>query len=313
MGNDIPVYVITGFLEGGKTSFTKFTLSQDYFNDGSKTLIILCEEGEVEYEEDFLKKYKAVVEVVEGEENLTRETFRALGKKHRPDRVIIEYNGMWMPKKVRELPFPYSWELYQTITVLDGSSFQLYLNNIKSLAMELLTYTDMVVFNRCTEETPIDNFNRSIKAVNRQAEVMFEDVNGETLYPEVILPYDVTKDEISLADEDYGIWYVECQDKPEVYEGKTISFKAMVMKNRDFPDDVFVPGRQVMTCCAADIRFLGFVCHYPGTKSLKNRQWVNVKAKYSWENDDIYGEEGPVLRAFEVTQTSAPKEEVVSF
>ena len=313
MGNDIPVYVITGFLEGGKTSFLKFTLAQDYFNDGSKTLLILCEEGEVEFEDDFLKKYNAVVEVVDEEASMTRETFRALGKKHKPDRVIIEYNGMWMPRKVRELPFPYSWELYQTITVLDGSSFQLYLNNIKSLAIELLTYTDMVVFNRCTEETPIDSFSRSIKAVNRQAEVMFETVDGDTLTPEAELPYDVSKDEITLADEDYGIWYVEAQDKPDVYKGKTICFKGMVMKSKEFPDDVFVPGRKAMTCCAADIRFLGFACQYKGTKALKNRQWVNVKAKYAWENNELYGEEGPVLKAIDVRPAEAPKDELVYF
>ena len=313
MGKDIPVYVITGFLEGGKTSFLKFTLAQDYFNDGSKTLLILCEEGEIEFEDDFLKKYNAVVEVLEEESDLTRENFRALGKKHKPDRVIIEYNGMWMPKKIADLPFPYSWELYQTITVLDGSSFQLYLNNIKSLAIELLTYTDMVVFNRCTEETPIDSFSRSIKAVNRQAEVMFETVDGDTLTPAVELPYDVTKDVITLADEDYGIWYVEAQDKPDVYKGKTICFKAMAMRSKDFPDNVFVPGRNAMTCCAADIRFLGFACEYDGASKLKNRQWVMVKAKYDWAFSDLYGEEGPVLKAVDISQTSAPKEELVYF
>ena len=169
MANEIPVYMITGFLEGGKTSFLKFTLQQDYFNDGSKTLLILCEEGETELDQEFMDKYHVVTETIEEESELNREYFREVGKRHKPDRVIIEYNGMWSPKNITQLPFPYSWELYQTITVLDGSTFQLYLNNIKSLAMELLTYTDMVVFNRCTQETPIDTFNRSIKAVNRRA------------------------------------------------------------------------------------------------------------------------------------------------
>lgn len=259
MANEIPVYMITGFLEGGKTSFLKFTLQQDYFNDGSKTLLILCEEGETELDQEFMDKYHVVTETIEEESELNREYFREVGKRHKPDRVIIEYNGMWSPKNITQLPFPYSWELYQTITVLDGSTFQLYLNNIKSLAMELLTYTDMVVFNRCTQETPIDTFNRSIKAVNRRAEVMFETKDGETLQPEDVLPYDRDQDVIHLEDEDYGIWYIDAQDNPDEYVGKTIVFKAMVMKNREFPADVFVPGRNAMTCCADDIRFLGFV------------------------------------------------------
>ena len=46
----IPVYLITGFLESGKTSFIQFTIQQDYFADGEKTLLIACEEGEEEYD-----------------------------------------------------------------------------------------------------------------------------------------------------------------------------------------------------------------------------------------------------------------------
>ena len=183
----------------------------------------------------------------------------------------------------------------------------------KSLAMELLTYTDMVVFNRCTQETPIDTFNRSIKAVNRRAEVMFETKDGETLQPEDVLPYDRDQDVIHLEDEDYGIWYIDVQDNPDEYVGKTIVFKAMVMKNKEFPADVFVPGRNAMTCCADDIRFLGFVCKYKDTASLKRRQWVMVTATFEWEYSDLYGEKGPVLRATEVAQTSAPKEDLVYF
>lgn len=313
MANEIPVYVITGFLEGGKTSFLKFTLKQDYFNDGSKTLLLLCEEGEEEFEEEFLEQYNCVCEVVEDKEQLTRAYFREMGKKHRPERIIIEYNGMWSPKELGELDLPSSWELYQTITVLDGSTFQLYLNNIKSLAIELLTYTDMVIFNRCDENTPVETFNRSLKAVNRNAEVMFENVKGEVIEPPVILPYDLDKDEIILEDEDYGIWYIDVQEHPENYEGKTIRFKAMTMKSNDFPQGVFVPGRKIMTCCEDDIRFLGFICKYDGIKNIKRRQWVYVTAEMKWEYADVYEEEGPVLYAKEVVLTSAPKEELVTF
>lgn len=311
--NDIPVYVITGFLEGGKTSFIRFTLQQDYFNDGSKTLLVLCEEGEEEFSAPFLKKYNCVVETVEEKEQLNRSFFREMGKKYRPDRVIIEYNGMWSPKEISSIDLPFSWELYQTITVLDGSTFQLYLNNIKSLAMELLTYSDMVIFNRCDENTPVESFNCSLKAVNRNADVMFEDKNGEVIEPPVILPYDITKDEIELGDEDYGIWYIDVQEHPENYKGKVIRFKAMAMKSKEFPENMFVPGRNIMTCCENDIRFLGFICVYDGVKTIKRRQWVRVTAVLKWEENSVYGEEGPVLYAREVVPAEAPKTETLTF
>ena len=313
MAEKIPVYVITGFLDGGKTSFLKFTLKQDYFNDGSKTLLILTEEGETEYEPEFLKEYHCVLETVEDREELTAEYFRRVGKKHRPERVIIEYNGMWPVKELADLDFPFSWELYQTITVLDGSTFQLYLNNIRQMAIDLLTYTDMVIFNRCDDNTPVETYNRSLKAVNRNAEVMFEDLQGDPIEPPLILPYDIEGDEITIEDDDYGIFYIDAQDRPELYLGKTLHFKGMVMKSGNFPKDTFVPGRNIMTCCEADIRFLGFLCRYERTPELQKRSWVSVTAVLKMEYSEVYGDEGPVLYASEVTSAAAPERETVSF
>ena len=39
---DVPVYLITGFLESGKTQFLDFTIQQDYFQIPEKTLLIVC-------------------------------------------------------------------------------------------------------------------------------------------------------------------------------------------------------------------------------------------------------------------------------
>ena len=52
----VPIYLITGFLESGKTTFLRFTLDQDYFQIDGKTLLILMEEGEEEYDTKALAK-----------------------------------------------------------------------------------------------------------------------------------------------------------------------------------------------------------------------------------------------------------------
>ena len=44
--DQIPVFLINGFLEAGKTDFIKFTMAQDYFQTEGTTLLLLCEEGE---------------------------------------------------------------------------------------------------------------------------------------------------------------------------------------------------------------------------------------------------------------------------
>ena len=54
---EIPVYLFTGFLDSGKTSFIRETVEDDQFSTGEKTLLIACEEGEVEYDETVLNKY----------------------------------------------------------------------------------------------------------------------------------------------------------------------------------------------------------------------------------------------------------------
>lgn len=68
---EIPIYLITGFLESGKTSFINFTVAQDYFQIDGPTLLITTEEGEVEYDEKELLKHNTVLEIVEGPEQFT--------------------------------------------------------------------------------------------------------------------------------------------------------------------------------------------------------------------------------------------------
>ena len=76
--------MINGFLESGKTEFITYTLGQPYFQVKGKTLLILCEEGEIEYEEALLKKSRTVVELIEDEEEFTAANLVELEKKHKP-------------------------------------------------------------------------------------------------------------------------------------------------------------------------------------------------------------------------------------
>jgi len=171
----VPIYLITGFLESGKTTFLRFTLDQDYFQIDGKTLLILMEEGEEEYDTKALAKNNTVVEVIEKEEDLTTERLEAMEIIHQPDRVVIEYNGMWLVSRFYDMKLPFGWGVEQQITCVDGSTFQVYMANMKSIFMDMVKYTDMVVFNRCKREDPLANYRRSIKVSNQSAEVIFED------------------------------------------------------------------------------------------------------------------------------------------
>ena len=307
-----PVYVINGFLESGKTEFISFTLAQPYFQIKGKTLLIVCEEGENEYDAALLKKSRTELELIEEEADFTPENLTALEKKHKPERIIIEYNGMWNYKNAK---LPWYWKIEQQITTIDGSTFPMYYTNMRSLLAEMIRKSEMIIINRCdTVKDQLNTYKRNIKAVNASADVIFEDANGEI--DEILeedLPYDLKQDVIVLDNEGYGIWYLDAMDHLERYVGKKLQFVAMVLKPENFPKGYFVPGRMAMTCCAEDMAFLGYACQHEGADSLKQKEWVKVTATVAREYWEDYKGEGPILHAISVEKTKAPKEEVISF
>lgn len=307
-----PVYMINGFLESGKTEFISFTLGQPYFRIKGKTLLILCEEGENEYDEELLAKSNTVVERIEEESDFTPEKLTNLEKKHKPERIVIEFNGMWNYKNAK---LPWYWKIEQQITLIDGSTFPMYYTNMRSLLAEMIRGSEMIIFNRCdTVRDQLNSYKRNIKAVNASADVVFEDSNGEI--DEILeedLPYDLNQETIFLDNQGYGIWYLDVIDHLERYVGKKIQFVAMVLKPEEFPNGYFVPGRMAMTCCADDMAFLGYACRFEGADSLKQKEWVRVTATVAREYWKDYNGEGPMLHAVSVEKTKAPKEEIISF
>lgn len=306
-----PVYIVNGFLESGKTEFICYTLAQPYFQVKGKTLLLVCEEGEEEYDEELLTESKTIMEVIEEEADFNADHLLELEKKHKPERIVIEYNGMWNFKNMK---LPWHWKVEQQITTIDASTFAMYFTNMKSLLAEMLRKSEMIIFNRCDEVEDLALYKRNVKAINQQAEIIFEDSEGEVNQIfEDDLPYNLNDPIIELNNEGYGIWYIDSLDNLDRYIDKTVQFTAMVLKPEGFPKGYFVPGRMAMTCCADDMAFLGFACEYDKADSLTNKQWVKVTAKVACEYFADYQGEGPVLKAVSVEQTKAPKEEIISF
>ena len=313
---DIPIYLITGFLESGKTTFINFTVAQEYFQIDEPTLLITTEEGEVEYDEKELLKYNTVLEVVENQEQFTPDYLKKLKRRYSPERVILEYNPLWSVKSLEEMEMPRGWGIVQEIVTVDASCFQIYMQNLnlKSIFMEMVQHADMVMFNRCRPEDPLPSFRRSIKVVNPACDVLFENEEGEinNIFEDA-MPYDLDADVIDIEDADYGIFYVDMEDHPERYRGKTVRFKGRVLKSEDAKAEFFVPGRMAMTCCADDTTFIGYICEFPKAKSLLMGQWVEVTAQVDWKYMPQYEGEGPVLIAKDIRSAKKPEVDLVYF
>ena len=314
---EVPVYLITGFLESGKTSFIRDVLASRDFADGQRTLLLLCEEGEEEYDEKDYARHNIEILSVENEADLTREFLEQAHRFYKPSRVFVEFNGMWDARKFAETVLPKRWEVVQTITLVDGRTFEVYLNNMRSMFSNIFGLTEMVIFNRCTQDQDLHKFRRSVKGINQQAMVAFEDDRGNQLeIGRSQPPYDLNADVIDIDDVDFGLWFLDMTESPDRYRNKKVKFLGKVMVPRKFPAGSFIPGRNAMTCCAEDIRFIGYICRTKEMKTKytpKQRDWVEVTAAVRYEYAKEYGGEGPILYATEIKSVPAPKDELVYF
>lgn len=311
---EIPVFIFMGFLESGKTKFCQETLVDRDFTDGEPSLLIVTEEGMEEYDEEQLKKRNISVVYLE-EEDINTDKLLDLQDEYEPQNVFIEYNGMWQLDKLFSIRVPKGWTIVQVITLVDASTFTVYNNNMKSLMAEHIQNGDMVVFNRCTDDSDINTMRMAVKTLNRRAQIIFENVNGQASIDqgELEIPYDMDADVIEIEDEDYGIFYIDASDNPGKYEGKVVKFKGQVYLPPQYKGKSFVPGRFAMTCCAEDVTFLGFKCNSMETPNLKDREWVTVTAKIKKEFYKEFDGDGPVLYAQKIEKASKPEEEIVYF
>lgn len=308
----IPIFLINGQLDSGKTSFISDTIEMGQFADAKKKLLIVCEEGEEEYDEKMIKDNGVDVVVLE-KEDFTAAKLKSLDEQYNPWVVIVEYNGMWDPKLILETEKPRGWEVYQSITIVNAEQFSNQWANMRSIVAETVKGVDMVVFNRCTSGMELGAYRRAVKALNSAVQIIFEDDKGDMMSIAEQLPYDINADIIEVEDCDYGIWYMDVNERPEVYKGKTVRFKGQVLKNKYFKDRNFVPGRKVMTCCADDTAFVGYICFYDKISELENKEWYTVTAEIKYEFQMAYKKKGPVLYASSVSPAQAPVDEFVYF
>ena len=310
----IPVYVFTGFLDSGKTKFIQETLEDTRFNAGERTLLLIFEEGEEEYDISSYPHQNVYLEVLD-QQTVTQKELKALAKKYKAQRVVAELNGMQLVGDIYSR-FPEEWVVAQEVMFADATTIMSYNANMRNLVMDKLVGGQMVVFNRLKPGEDTMHLHKLVRAANRKMDILYDYLDGTTAFDEIEdpLPFDINAPVITVKDEDYALWYRDVTEEPQKYAGKTVSFKGQVALLRREKEGMFAPGRFVMTCCVDDIQFCGVPCRYPQAKSLTPRSWVNVKATISAENHPLYqGDLGPVLTAIEVSPADPADPDVATF
>ena len=310
----IPVYAFTGFLDSGKTKFIQETLEDPRFNAGERTLLLVFEEGEEEYDFSAYPHQNVYLEVLD-QQSVTGKELQALAKKYKAQRVVAELNGMQMVGDLYTR-FPEDWIVAQEVMFADSTTFMAYNANMRNLVMDKLVGAQMVVFNRLEQGADTMPFHKIARAANRRVDILYDYTDGTTAFDDIQdpLPFDINAPVIEIKDEDYALWYRDITEEPQKYDGKTVCFKAQVAMLRREKNGMFAPGRFVMTCCEDDIQFCGIPCRYNGASKLESRSWVRVNARISAEKHPLYkGDLGPVLTAISVGPAAPAEPDVATF
>ena len=311
---EIPVYLFTGFLEAGKTSFIAETMRDPNFNDGKrKYLIIQCEEGEEELDPTQLGDNISYA-VFDDVQRLTPDRLSALQKRNGAEIVVVEYNGMWNLDNFYNA-LPENWTVYQEIAVIDATTALSYNANMRQLMVDKLTGCEMAVFNRVSSDIDKTALHKLVRGVSRRANICYEDLAGEIEFDQMEdpLPFDLEAAVIDIADDDFAIFYRDMSEEFGKYNGKTVRFKGIIALDSALPTGQFAIGRHIMTCCADDISYRGVVAKGMGKLSLKTRDWVIIEGKLSEEYSPIYRSRGPILTVKEIERAEKPQNEVATF
>ncbi len=310
----IPVYIFTGFLESGKTTFVQGTMEDPRFNSGEKTLVLICEEGEVELDTAKFPSENAFVRVVDDPEDLTEAHLAAWAAECGCERVLVEYNGMWLIQPLYDA-MPDGWVPYQDMFFIDGRTFLNYNANMRSLVVDKIKDADVCVFNRVPKNTDVMEFHKIVRGVSRRTDIVYEFEDG-TVVPDEIedpLPFDLEAPVVRIEDRDFALFYRDMTEEPKKYKGKTVEFKALAAVDRKFPDHVCALGRHIMTCCVEDIQYCALAAKYNDPLVFENGVWYTVRAQIDIRFSRLYGKKGPIYVVQSAQKTNEPEEKVATF
>ena len=310
----LPVFLFTGFLDAGKTTFLQSMLEDPGFNEGQRTLVILCEEGEEELEPKRFSINNVTIHTVDSPAELTPSNMSLWQRKAAATRVMIEYNGMWQMNDLFDR-LPENWGIAQETMMVDASTIAAFNANMRQLVVDKLNTAELVIFTRVEPEQDKMELHKLVRGISRGAQIVYDLTDGTSVEDDIEdpLPFDINADIVEIADRDYALFYRDLVDEPAKYEGKTVRYKGLCANNMRMPRDTFLAGRHIMTCCEADIAYCPLVCKWDRAKSVKHKSWGIVEGTIHEKFSNIYGKKGPVLTVHSFQPAEQPEQPVATF
>lgn len=303
--NEIPVYVFTGFLEAGKTTFIIENLKNPGFSSGERTLVLVCEDGEGQYDnlpQEVMETTSILF--IDSQDKLNLDYLESLYNIYDFERVMIEYNGMWSINDLYQA-LPENWLVAQQINLIDATTFVSYNNMFRNLMVEKITGAEFNLVNRVKYEDDVMAYHKIIRTVSRRSEIAYEYIDGKGIYDDIVdpLPFDLNSEVVDIDFKDYAFFISDLVEETEKYFGKKIHFTGQLRANNKVKSG-YVFGREVMTCCIADIKFMGLPIILDS--KYQPDMWYDVYALIEKQKDNRHSKTMPILKEYEIKMVDIP-------
>lgn len=280
------IYLFTGFLDSGKSTFITDTITKTEFCDSEKSLLIVSELGEVRYDQEQIESFNCDIEYVTSEDQWTYEYFVELENKYHPTQILIELNGMYNVNRLMAASKPKEWEIVQVLTTVNAATFGMYIQNMKAIIFSHVVHSDLLIFNRVNDSIKKSFLRNNIKAINSHVQIVYEKEDGtvDSLQDDE-LPFDISLNELEILDHDFGLFCMDAMEHPERYNQKIVTLKGKFMGLDKELENGFVLGRMAMVCCEEDTSLIGMVCVHSVAKKLVPDEWIQVTGQIHLEYD----------------------------
>ena len=305
-----PVYVFSGFIDSGKTQAIKETLYNPNFNEGEPSLIICFEQGDVIYDDKFLKITNSQVIYLDSINDLTLKKQKEIDAKYDFERIFLELNGMEDDNILYDVGFIKNWELAQTLTTIDASNFNMYLTNMRQFLYNHVVNAECVILNRA-DDADKRYLRNNLKSINQYSEIIYENKDGSVSNKIEDDLFDVSKD-LFIEDHDYGLWYMDCIDNTDKYDKKNITLKMKFIEDIKEYENAIIMGRKAMVCCANDITDIAISCIDVDKKKIEKDKYYYLTGQLRTIKTES-GDKTCVLYVKEIKDADSPKEELVTF
>ena len=308
------IYLFTGFLDSGKSTFINDTITTTDFCENEKSLLIVSEEGEFEYNQEQIESFHCDIVYVSSEDQWTLEYFQQLKDKYNPTQILIELNGMYDVNRLLECPLPDEWAIVQVLTTINAQTFGLYIQNMRSLVYQHVVHSDLLIFNRINDTVKKSFLRNNIKAINATCQIVYEKEDGTVnTMTDDELPFDITASELHILDHDFGLFCMDALDNPERYKGKTVTIKGKFIGRDQHLEDGFILGRLAMVCCEEDTSLIGMICVHSAAKQLIPNEWVEVTGRIDLDYDEDIGAPICILKVDNLKVVPPLQNEYVTF